>query len=791
MHWGLIANSFMVASGATLGAMVLGGAVACWARMLPGAARAAVQGASTAALALPSFLVLNAWLDLLAPGGWVTRVVSLPVLPLAGASAILALLYWPISYGALLAALDAIPREHLEIEPRIRGLRLVRGILWPATRDVLGVSALLVFVLSLNQFSVPSLLQVRVLGAEVWVRYATQLDAVAALAAGWPLLVLPVGLLAGWRPVRFPRAALLSCPDAALFRRQLGPALSTASCGVGVVVLGLSLMLPLVLTLRGGHWGAEFLPVLRANLRPAAFSFLFAAGTATLVLSAGLAGHVLWRLGTCGRWAQRLRRGMGLGGWFLFFIPGIFLGVFLAWAGSVLPMPGLRSGILLSCVALTARYFALGWNGVAAARRDLDPDLLNQAALTGVRGLRWCRDLLWAQQGGWLRTVWYAVYVLALWDVESLVLVQAPGGETLALRIFNLLHYGHNDQVNSLCLHLLALAALPGLVWILLRGGVARGRRLLAGCLAGAGLLPGLCGCAPTPAETSASLKDPLFARVEVVGTRGTASGQFNKPRSLTVDRDDNLYVVDMTGRVQKFDPSGRFLLLWQLPQTELGKPKGMTLDRDGNIVVVEPHYQRVNHFSTSGQLLLRWGTPGTNGGQLTLPRSAAVNSHGRLYVTEYTTVDRVQGFDPGTNPVPRLLFGRPGPGPGEFNRAEGIGIDRSDRVYVADSCNHRIQVFDAEGHFLRTHGRAGSGPGELSYPYDIALDPGGRQYVCEFGNSRVQVFDDRDRRITSVGGYGSRPGEMSNPWAIALDSRGNLYVADAGNHRVLKFVRK
>jgi hypothetical protein len=72
-----------------------------------------------------------------------------------------------------------------------------------------------------------------------------------------------------------------------------------------------------------------------------------------------------------------------------------------------------------------------------------------------------------------------------------------------------------------------------------------------------------------------------------------------------------------MTGRVQKFSPEGKFLLTWQLPETELGKPKGMGRDRDGNILVIEPHYQRVNHFTPEGKLVAQWGCRGRMKGVL------------------------------------------------------------------------------------------------------------------------------------------------------------------------------
>jgi DNA-binding beta-propeller fold protein YncE len=311
---------------------------------------------------------------------------------------------------------------------------------------------------------------------------------------------------------------------------------------------------------------------------------------------------------------------------------------------------------------------------------------------------------------------------------------------------------------------------------------------VVVGCGLAFGMFVFLCGCS-RPSQ-GAAVSSALFSRVEIIGGRGSALGQFNKPRSVAVDHEDNLYVVDMTGRVQKFSSRGEFLLSWQLPQTDLGKPKGMATDTNGNIVVVEPHYQRVNHFAPDGSLVSQWGRPGTNVGELVLPRAVAINSHGDLFLSEYTTVDRVQAFRAGSH-APFLLFGQPGAGHGEFNRAEGLGFDAQDRLYVADSCNHRIQVFTSAGKWLTTFGSPGRGRGELSYPYDARIDREGRQYVCEFGNSRIQVFDTQHRVVEILGGPGMGPGQFNNPWSIALDSRGNLYVADGGNHRVQKFVRR
>jgi len=475
----------------------------------------------------------------------------------------------------------------------------------------------------------------------------------------------------------------------------------------------------------------------------------------------------------------------------------------------------------------------------------------------------------WPQVAPALAAAWFVTYLLCLWDVETLVLIVPPGGETLALRIFNFLHYGHNAQVNALCLVLLALAVAPLLLfWTgrILRGagrrrGDAEAARIFqhpniqhptsniqhpaphriapssmfrVGCwvfdvlppdsgraapaLVRCGwierlvrlahhsrseirassrrLLPAMLiaalvgsGCSRN-SEREAPIQSHVFSRVQVIGSRGAGLGQFNKPRSLAVDAQDNLYVVDMTGRVQKFSSEGIFLSYWQMEQTDKGKPKGMCRDKKGNIIVVEPHYSRVNHFSTDGKLVAQWGAHGTNAGQLAFPRAAAVTSHGDVFVSEYGITERVQHFAAEGGGLLGVL-GRAGAGNGEFNRAEGLCVDAKDRLYVADSCNHRIQVFSPEGRFVRTFGRAGTGPGQLSYPYDIGVDAAGRQYVCEFGNSRIQIFDANDQPLEILGGPGAKPGQFSNPWGIALDSKGNLYVADSMNHRVQKFIHR
>lgn len=830
MNWPLLLNSLLIAAAAAAGAASLGFLVALWLTGTGERRRAGALAVTLAALAMPSFLVVNCWLDLLGANGllrpWLPEGVGL--YHLGGAAALLTLLFWPLPCLAVWSAWRPLSREQLESEPALRGAQLLRWLLWPAARKPLALATALVFVLALNNFAVPSILQVKVLPAEVWLAFNTRLDSGAALQIAWPLILVPLLFLV-WLARRWdfawPRAAGMPAP---LFRQQLGAPLGFGAAAAAGAAMALSVAVPLAELLGGSS--LHCLAAAALSDWPVAWnSFWTAAGAATLTTAAGA---LVWMASN--RRAILLHKLAGPLLWLPFFVPGVLLGIALIFC---LNRPGLSflyisPGVML--LALALRYFGPGWHGARLALAAADPTLVDAARLEGARGWALFRLGWWPQVKTPLGIAWYCVYLLCLWDVETLVLIQPPGGETLALRVFNLLHYGHNAQVNALCLGLLLLAVLPLGVWWLFEAAkgitpksegnpksesrkapaLSAARHKLrpdndvsgfgirdssgfrtsafgfSSVFMGAACLGLLAGCQPSADAPSARLDSRFFARADVIGGRGNALGQFSKPRSVAVDRQDNLYAVDMTGRVQKFSSTGQYLLSWQMPETDLGKAKGMAMDHAGNIIVVEPHYQRLNHFTPEARLVAQWGVRGTNAGQFILPRAVAVNAEGDIYVSEYTQVDRVQAFR-GADKTLLHAWGRSGSRPGEFNRPEGLGIDSSNRVYVADSCNHRIQVFDARGRFLRAYGKPGSGLGELSYPYDVRVDAEGNQYVCEFGNSRIQVFDALDRPVEIIGGPGGAPGRFNNPWGLALDRHGNLYVADGGNHRVQKLVRK
>jgi uncharacterized protein (TIGR03663 family) len=176
----------------------------------------------------------------------------------------------------------------------------------------------------------------------------------------------------------------------------------------------------------------------------------------------------------------------------------------------------------------------------------------------------------------------------------------------------------------------------------------------------------------------------------------------------------------------------------------------------------------------------------------------------------------------------PGRSFGGSGGGPGQLSEPRGLAADAKGNLYVADSKNSRIAVFDGSGAFLRSIGSRGDADGQLNEPSGVAVGPdgqiyvadtwnhrvarfgpngewrgqwkdpdrgffgpraavlsGGSLYVVDTGNKRIVRFDGEGNVTGSWGGAGNGPGQFVEPVGIAADGGGRLYVADTGNHRV------
>ena len=136
----------------------------------------------------------------------------------------------------------------------------------------------------------------------------------------------------------------------------------------------------------------------------------------------------------------------------------------------------------------------------------------------------------------------------------------------------------------------------------------------------------------------------------------------------------------------------------------------------------------------------------------------------------------------------PVLSFGKFGSSVGMFNGPWGVVVNARDEIAVTDTNNHRVQIFNSDGKFLRSFGRQGKKGGEFTHPRGIAFHNNGNIFVTDNNNHRIQIFSGEGAYVGSFGGKGSLASQFSNPLGLSVDSDGNIIVADAGNKLIKIF---
>jgi YYY domain-containing protein len=155
-------------------------------------------------------------------------------------------------------------------------------------------------------------------------------------------------------------------------------------------------------------------------------------------------------------------------------------------------------------------------------------------------------------------------------------------------------------------------------------------------------------------------------------------------------------------------------------------------------------------------------------------PRDAAVDDRGRIWIADFGN-SRLRIFSPEGG----LLGGWGGLGSGRFGLRQPSGIAiAGDDVYIADTWNGRIQFFTIEGEWKST----ATG---LFGPRGVAVSTDGRVWVADTGNKQLVVYDASLKEVQRIGKLGSGPLEFSDPVGIAVGPSNTIYVADAGNSRV------
>ena len=129
--------------------------------------------------------------------------------------------------------------------------------------------------------------------------------------------------------------------------------------------------------------------------------------------------------------------------------------------------------------------------------------------------------------------------------------------------------------------------------------------------------------------------------------TKGDEPGQLDRPHAITIDSKGNLYVASHRNiRIQKFDPQGKLLLRWDLPNPSKSRhePTAIHFDKQDRLFVPDTGNHRILVYDTQGKLLMTFGKQGKGDGQFDRPNGLALDDRGFLYVCDSGN-QRIQKF--------------------------------------------------------------------------------------------------------------------------------------------------
>lgn len=251
-------------------------------------------------------------------------------------------------------------------------------------------------------------------------------------------------------------------------------------------------------------------------------------------------------------------------------------------------------------------------------------------------------------------------------------------------------------------------------------------------------------------AEENIYISDEALQRISIFdkrgqflgkwGVKGSGVGAFNRPAGIAFDNDQHLLVVDsLNNRVQKYTRDGRFLSGWGRGGRGAGEfdvPWGIAVDQAGDVYVADWRNDRVQKFDAQGRYLASWGTSGQGDSQFRRPAGVAVDQESHIYVADWGN-ERVQVLGPdggfrakwrGESGLSKWAESYFIANPDELEERQkanlepeldlrgveasrqesasiekllwgptAVKVDAQGRIYVVDSCRHRLQVYRKE----------------------------------------------------------------------------------------------
>jgi sugar lactone lactonase YvrE len=300
-----------------------------------------------------------------------------------------------------------------------------------------------------------------------------------------------------------------------------------------------------------------------------------------------------------------------------------------------------------------------------------------------------------------------------------------------------------------------------------------------------------------TPTETSkpkASWMDRLAggqSEEEKVNPK-TFPFQMIGPYGIAVDSKGLVYVADQrVGAVFVYNLETRDCqLIRNGVEAHFGWINALAIDDDDRLFVSDGKMHRVTILNAKHEVenQIKDG--------LIDPVGLAIDTTNRfLYVVD-TQQDQVIVYDADSLKLLRRI-GTGGKNhflttPGDFGAPQGVAVDADGNVYVTDTMNDRVEIFDADGNFISTFGKAGDGPGFFARPKGIAVDSDGHIWVADQMQDRLQVFNRDGQLLTYIGtGHGELPGQFKSLQGVAIDKQNHVFTTEQepGRLQVFRYV--
>lgn len=263
-------------------------------------------------------------------------------------------------------------------------------------------------------------------------------------------------------------------------------------------------------------------------------------------------------------------------------------------------------------------------------------------------------------------------------------------------------------------------------------------------------------------------------------------------PYGIAIDSKGLVYVADQ--RV-----GGVFIFNTETQDTQMirngyeahfGWVNGLAIDDDDRLFVSDGKMHKVLIFNSKHEVENQI----TEG--LQDPVGLAIDTTNRfLYVVD-TQQDQVIVYDADTLKLLRRI-GTGGKNhflttPGDFGAPQGVAVDGEGNVYVTDTMNNRVEIFDADGNFISEFGKHGDGPGYFARPKGIAVDSDGHIWVADQMQDRLQVFNREGQLLTFIGsGHGELPGQFKTLVGVAIDKHNRVFTTEQepGRLQIFRYV--